>query len=138
MDDFYWLEGNIIKINKTVLGYFLQNAKRISLLNRISSSSLKLGKLFYSSQDALNSGDPAALTTKAIDWIKDNRDTPFFLYLHYDGAHNPYLSPYGKKLEPGQATERREPVPEGLGMFLPFVKGKIPASKKNPEYDRSV
>jgi len=142
VDDFYWLEGNIIKINKTVLGYFLQNAKRISLLKSISSSSLKLGKLFYSSQDVLTSGDPAALTAKAMDWIKDNRDTPFFLYLHYDGAHNPYLSPYGKIFDPGYNKNPVVNFPEGLGMFLPFVKGKpLPPRKTRnmiAQYDGQI
>ena len=33
------------------------------------------------------------LTIKAIDWIKKNKDKPFFMYLHYKGSHVPYRPP---------------------------------------------
>lgn len=33
------------------------------------------------------------LTLKTIDWIKENKDKPFFVYLHYHGSHAPYRPP---------------------------------------------
>lgn len=33
------------------------------------------------------------LTLKTIDWIKGNKDKPFFVYLHYQGSHAPYRPP---------------------------------------------
>lgn len=142
VDDFYCIEGNTLKINKTVLGYFLQNAKRISHLFKISSFALNLGKLSYPSQNSLNSGDPGTLTAKAVNWIQDNQNSPFFLYIHYDGAHNPYHSPYGKKFDPDYQKEPVKNFPEGLGMFLPFVKGKSLSQRKRQnmiaQYDGQI
>jgi len=33
------------------------------------------------------------LTRRALDWIRDHRDRPAFVYLHYTGAHSPYDPP---------------------------------------------
>lgn len=34
-----------------------------------------------------------ALTTKIQTWLKNNKNTPFFLYVHYWGCHHPYRPP---------------------------------------------
>ncbi len=31
-------------------------------------------------------------TSKAVEWIRKNRDNPFFIWIHYMDVHNPYLT----------------------------------------------
>lgn len=39
------------------------------------------------------SGNCEHITAKAIDWLGGQRDRPFFLFLHYYDAHDPYDAP---------------------------------------------
>lgn len=37
--------------------------------------------------------DIGHVNARALDWVRDNRDHPFFLYLHYIDIHGPYIPP---------------------------------------------
>ena len=130
VEDFYWPEGNKVKINKTVLGHMLQSAKTVSALKKPAAALLELGQLFYSKKNTLQGGDPAYLTDKALTWMKDHADRPFFLYLHYDGGHNPYLAPDPSLFDPDYMGTPVTNFPEGLGLFYPAVKGRPLAPDK--------
>jgi arylsulfatase A-like enzyme len=68
------------------------------------------------------------LTIKAINWIRRNKDRPFFMYLHYEGAHAPYLSPAPYRdrfLQDGFRV--RKDIPISKDKSRPYASGgKIP------------
>ncbi|MCJ7679130.1 MAG: sulfatase [Candidatus Aminicenantes bacterium] len=142
VDDFYWPEGNKVKINKTVLGHMLQSAKAVRVLKKPAASLLELGQLFYSKKNTIEGTDPTHLTDKALTWLKDQADHPFFLYLHYDGGHNPYLAPDPSLFDPDYIGPPVTNFPEGLGLFYPAVKGRplAPEKKRNmiAQYDGQI
>ncbi len=43
--------------------------------------------------------DTPAITRGAVRFLRANKDRPFFLYLHYDGPHQPYWSPKGYRVK---------------------------------------
>ena len=43
--------------------------------------------------------DDHLLTVNLIDWIKLNKHTPFFIYIHYHGSHVPYAMPQSYKVK---------------------------------------
>ncbi len=38
--------------------------------------------------------DTPDVTRAAVEWLAENGDRPFFLYLHYNGPHSPYRAPW--------------------------------------------
>ncbi len=36
---------------------------------------------------------PSKTTAKALNWLRKNRRSPFFVYIHYFGPHSPYKNP---------------------------------------------
>ena len=142
IDDFYWLDRDSIKINKTVLGYIIQTAKRFPRLEKTANALLRLGLLFYPQKCSLKSGDPSAMTAKAAGWIRKHHQDPFFLYLHYDGGHNPYISPYKDMFDPGYSGSPVDDFPEKMGMFYPYTKGTpLPKEKRSnliAQYDGQI
>ena len=51
-----------------------------------------LRDLTYSLTNMVSPYPPAEVpTSKAVEWIKRNKDNPFFLWIHYMDVHNPYL-----------------------------------------------
>jgi len=51
-----------------------------------------LRDLTYSLTDIGSPYPPAEVpTSKAVEWIKRNKDNPFFIWIHYMDVHNPYL-----------------------------------------------
>lgn len=47
--------------------------------------------------------DTPAITRGAVRFLESNRDRPFFLYLHYDGPHQPYVVPTGYAVKGARA-----------------------------------
>lgn len=43
--------------------------------------------------------DTPAITRGAIRFLRAHKDRPFFLYLHYDGPHQPYWAPKGYRVK---------------------------------------
>ncbi|MBW1861759.1 MAG: sulfatase [Deltaproteobacteria bacterium] len=67
------------------------------------------------------------LTLKAIEWIKQNKDRPFFVYLHYLGPHAPYKlpKPYKSKYVNDRFRVKKE-IPIDWNNARIAEKGKIP------------
>ena len=49
-------------------------------------------------------GATSHLTREAVDWVRKNRDQPFFLWLHYLDPHYPYEPPPEYVLRPGSMS----------------------------------
>ncbi len=47
--------------------------------------------------------DTPAITRGAVRFLRAHRHRPFFLYLHYDGPHQPYLMPRGYRVRGAMA-----------------------------------
>ncbi len=47
--------------------------------------------------------DTPAITRGALRFLAEHRDKPFFLYLHYDGPHEPYVVPPGYAVKGARA-----------------------------------
>ncbi|MBN1271405.1 MAG: sulfatase-like hydrolase/transferase [Candidatus Aminicenantes bacterium] len=126
VEDFFWLEGNVIKANRTVLGYVLQNAARLSFLSAPLQPFLDVSRKVFASGETLPSGDAGTVTQSVKKWIGKNVSDPFFISIHYHGGHAPYHPPppFDRMFDPSYSGKLVQRFPEGLGMFLPFVKGK--------------
>lgn len=144
VDDFFWLEGNIIKVNRTVLGYTLRNAARLSFLSVPVNPFLNLSRELFAAEKTFSSGDAGTVTGAVKKWIDDNEAEPFFAYIHYHGGHAPYHppAPFDTMFDPDYQGDPVQRFPEGLGMFLPFVRGKPvdPRKKINmtAQYDGQI
>ena len=126
VDDFYSLEENVIKIDKTVLGYQLNYFPAIPVLQKIFKSVLKFSYSFFPSEAAFNDVAPNLITQRVMRWISDTKEEPFFIYIHYDGGHAPYNPPetYWRLFNPDHQGKPVQEFPMGWGIFLPFIKGK--------------
>ncbi len=128
--DFYGLEENVVKNNKTVLGHLLYSLPRMSRIRELLEPILNLGYSFLHSKITLNMEDANFITEKAMKWIKKNRNRPFFIYIHYQGGHHPYNPPvpYQKIFDPDFSDDPIQDYPLNFGMFLPYEEGEpIPA-----------
>jgi len=124
--DFFGLEENVIKINKTVLGHLFYSFPKVSVIGEILEPILNFSHSFFSSEVSFNTGDPGFVTKKAMRWIKRNKNRPFFLYIHYEGGHFPYNAPgpYHKIFDPDFTGEPIQKFPFKFGMFLPYEEGE--------------
>ena len=56
-------------------------------------------------------GDGATITSEALRWLAEAPGRPFFLFLHYYDAHDPYRAPspfrerFGVRLTPEETRE---------------------------------
>jgi len=72
--------------------------------------------------------DDHQLTLKVINWLKENKDKPFFVYLHYKGPHVPYRppEPYKSKYFYDRFNIKKEiPISKDKS-YSNWEKGKIP------------
>lgn len=69
--------------------------------------------------------NPALVTTTALKWITDNKNKPFFIWMHYEGAHGPYYPNKAFELKTPLKTEDKI-VP--LGKDDSEIFGVIPTS----------
>jgi arylsulfatase A-like enzyme len=60
------------------------------------------------------SNTPAIVTDKAIRWVRNHKDSPFFIWIHYLGAHAPY--------EPNLAPSLTIPL-KGKDKIVPLASG---------------
>ncbi|MBD3413431.1 MAG: sulfatase-like hydrolase/transferase [Candidatus Aminicenantes bacterium] len=133
VDDFFGSETDIIRA--TILGNLLHRVKTLDLpvlsptINRI----IEWSTFLIRKKSSIQSDDAGHVTQKALTWITEHQNKPFFMYVHYAGSHAPYLppAPYHKMFV---ADEAQKPVinfPPNLEMFWPFVKGKaLPEPKR--------
>lgn len=133
-----------IKINKTVLGHLLELSHRLPLVGELTFSLLKITHTSLLSESSLTSTDAATITDKAIQWIKKDPNKTFFLYLHYEGGHAPYVAPeeFSRLFNSRNDGEPITMHPEVAGLFLPFQEGEpiTEEEKKNlvAQYDAKI
>ena len=79
----------------------------------------------------------AEVTDAALEWIRD-QDGPFFLYVHYNDPHDPYLPPAAWR---EKGLEGRKPLAEGLlldGRFAAAGLGAAEAERLRGHYRGEV
>lgn len=126
VDDFFGLEENVIKIDKTVLGFQLLYFPIIPMVQQMFKSILKFSYSLFLSEASFKSVDPISVTQKVKQWLMDKREDPFFIYIHYDGGHTPYNPPesYWRLFDPNYQGKPVSNFTMGWGNFLPFLEGK--------------
>jgi arylsulfatase A-like enzyme len=89
------------------LGEFVSSS---TLLRRLSGN-FRLRALIQNDQH-VNRIDAADLSARALDWIAEDSQRPFFAFLNYFDAHEPYLpdAPYDTAFGPPRAHGRLSPL----------------------------
>lgn len=59
--------------------------------------------------------NPALLTQAALKWLTNNKELPFFMWIHYEGPHHPY--------SPNKAADITAPL-KGKDKIIPFPKNR--------------
>jgi arylsulfatase A-like enzyme len=79
--------------------------KSFALGRRMESS--RFAHSAMSHYDVFGDKDAAEVTSEFLDWVEDRpRDRPFFAFLNYMDAHEPYLPPARLEEQFGTGTER--------------------------------
>ena len=89
----------------------LREAASSSTLVRTVADNFRLRRLIQDDEH-LNRITASQTTGRALAWILDHRDRPFFAFLNYFDAHEPYLPPppYDRKFGPGRAQGKHSPL----------------------------
>ncbi|MDP8235267.1 MAG: sulfatase [Candidatus Erginobacter occultus] len=82
------------------------------------------------------------ITASALRWLEENREEQFFLWLHYQDPHGPYIAPpeYGDFF----ARSEEDPIPADLVpayQLLPWIpeqNGQVDAEAYRASYDREI
>lgn len=134
VDDFFGPQTD--KIRATILGNLLYRMEglKIPVLSSAMDSLLGLSYSLVGNKKSLYSDDAYQITQKAVTWISENQEEPFFMYIHYAGGHAPYdpPAPVRQLFDPDYSHKPVRNYPQNLEMFLPFEKGK-PLPKRELE-----
>lgn len=126
VDDFFGPQTD--KIRATILGNLLYRMKGLKIPVLSSTTDYLLGWSYslVGNKKSLYFDDAHEVTQKAMTWISENQDEPFFMYFHYAGGHAPYTppAPYHKLFDPHYSDKPVTNYPQNLEMFLPFEKGR--------------
>ncbi len=82
-----------------------------STLVRTIADNFRLRRLIQNDQH-LNRISAPRMNQRALAWLSEHRDAPFFMFLNYFDAHEPYLPPppYDRQFGPGRAHGRHSPL----------------------------
>lgn len=132
VNEFYEPQKNIIR--RTILAHSLSKSLLKIFRSRWINNIFKFSYNLFPSKYSLISTDAKYVTQKVISWISENRNKPFFLYVHYEGGHYPYdpPEPYDRLFDTYYPNEPVINCPEPSGLFLPFIKG-TPMPKRELE-----
>ncbi|HOE14441.1 MAG TPA: sulfatase-like hydrolase/transferase [Candidatus Saccharicenans sp.] len=132
LDRFFAPDEFSVKAYKTIFGHILDRSRRLPVVGQglkpVYLLSQKLATLSFGETE-LASTDPEAMTTRVVSWIKNHAHKPFFLLVHLEGGHAPYLAPaaFVKKFWPEENLPESQSwpttFPPSLGLFLPFREG---------------
>ena len=89
----------------------LREAASSSTLVRTVADNFRLRRLLENDEH-LNRITASQTNGRALAWMFDHRDQPFFAFLNYFDAHEPYLPPppYDRKFGPGRAEGKHSPL----------------------------
>lgn len=126
VDDFFGLDTDIIKVNRTVLGLILRYLPTFPVLHKTFESILELSHFMIPSDTSFESVDPILINRKVTKWLEAVKGEPFFIYVHYDGGHEPYDPPesFWRLFDPDYQGKPVAKFPDEMRYFLPYVRGK--------------
>ena len=106
-----------------------------STLVRTVANNFRLRRLIQNDQH-LDRVSAEQLNTRALSWISDQGDMPFFLFLNYFDAHEPYLPPppFDRRFGAGRQYGRHSPLHHWL--WNPAIgHGKMGNAERPEEID---
>ena len=82
-----------------------------STLVRTVADNFRLRRLIENDQH-LNRVSAEEITNRALDWILTQGQAPFFAFMNYFDAHEPYLppAPFDRQFGPGRAERKHSPL----------------------------
>jgi arylsulfatase A-like enzyme len=125
VDQFFSPSADSIRSERSVFGHLLNLAPSIPVLGLITKPLLKFSSFLYFTDGLLESTDAKTITDKAIRWVTGHQQKPFFMYLHYEGGHAPYIAPkeHQKLFTSNVFNEHEIYFPTNESLYLPFEEG---------------
>jgi len=119
----------------------LGQAASTSTLVRTVADNFRL-RLLLENDQHLNRKTADEVNAEALRWLDDNHSRPFFLFLNYFDAHDPYLppAPFNTRFGPGRKQGKHSPLHHWLyspgGSSADFDKSKV--QEETDAYDGAI
>jgi len=134
VDDFFVPGGS--RIHHTVLnGLLTKTSEYLRFLQPVLDPLLDRSRRLFPVRGSLSGTDARTVTRKILSWIRNPLNHPFFMYVHYLGAHAPYdpPPPFDTLFDSDYGGRPVKEHPPHLGIPYPFSEGRSlgEAEKRN-------
>ena len=95
----YSQKNKVIRFSFQFINQIVVRLKSLKYFRKLNeklydlSKKIKPKKLVHSNESSLPYLDAKVITTQSIEWLSNNYDSNFFLWIHYMDAHTPYNPP---------------------------------------------